>query len=118
MAKKKLLIAEDTESNFFYLKILLREMFDIQWAKNGQEAIELFRQDKPDMILLDIKMPIMDGLTALQQIREIDKNIPIVMQTAYAFDQDVDRAMQMGANAYLTKPILKDVLYETINKYV
>lgn len=118
MDKKKLLIAEDTESNYFYLNILLRDKYEISWAKNGQEAVEMYKVKQPDVILLDIKMPIMDGLEALTALRELDKTTPIIMQTAYAFDQDVEKAMQLGATAYLTKPILKDTLYETLNKYV
>lgn len=117
MDKKELLIAEDTESNFIYLKILLREHYDITWAKNGQEALDFYQQQKPDIIMLDIKMPVMDGLEALTKFRSFDTETPIIMQTAYAFDQDVDKAMSLGASAYLTKPILKDLLFEILNKY-
>ena len=117
MEKKKLLIAEDTESNYFYLSILLREKYDIRWAKNGAEAVDMHKEQKADIILLDIKMPVKDGLLALQEIRATDKDTPIIMQTAYAFDQDMSNAMKLGASAYLTKPILKEMLFKTLNKF-
>lgn len=118
MDKKTILIAEDADSNFLYLNILLRGQYHILRARDGQEAIDLFRSHKPDLVLLDIKMPGADGLYALRAIREDYPDWPVVMQTAYAFDSDVERAMSLGASDYLTKPIMKETLMETINKYV
>lgn len=116
MDKKTILIAEDAESNFMYLNILLRSKYNILRAHNGQECIDIYRQTNPDLILLDIKMPQTDGLYALEEIRKVNANTPIIMQTAYAFDSDVERAMALGATDYLTKPIMKEKLYESIEK--
>lgn len=118
MNKKRILIAEDAESNYLYLQILLREQYEILHAKDGIETVKMVREEKPDLLLLDIKMPNMDGLEALQQIRAINQTLPIIMQTAYAFESDVETAMKAGATAYLTKPIMKKDLYETIEKYL
>lgn len=118
MEKKTVLIAEDAESNFMYLNILLRKDYNVIRAHDGKEAIDQFQTVKPDIVLLDIKMPGTDGLQALSAIRKMDANIPIVMQTAYAFDNDVENAMDLGASAYLTKPILKEKLFETLDTYL
>lgn len=117
MDKKTILIAEDTESNFMYLNILLRSKYNILRAHNGQEAADIFLKENPPIVMLDIKMPETDGLYALEAIRKVNQEVPIIMQTAYAFDSDVERAMSLGATAYLTKPIMKEKLNEVLEKY-
>lgn len=115
-----ILVAEDDDSNFKLIKAIIGKKCDIEWAKNGQEMVELFQQhqDKTKAMLMDIKMPVMNGLEATKIIRESNKDIPIIMQTAYAFSSDKDNAMQAGATEVLVKPITLGVLRSTLSKYL
>ncbi|WP_294143033.1 response regulator [uncultured Sanguibacteroides sp.] len=112
--KKTILIAEDNDSNFLFLSTVLKKEYELVWAKNGKEAIALYEEKAPQVILMDIKMPEMDGLEATWEIRKIDKRIPIIALTAYAFDEDRIRAAEAGCDEFLTKPVnvkmLKDLL--------
>ena len=100
-----ILIAEDDESNYLLLFALLKRDYQIIHAHDGIEAIQLFKNFPPDAILMDIKMPHMDGLTAMQAIREIDQDIPIIVVSAYAYEQDKQTAYSCGCNAYIMKPV-------------
>lgn len=115
-----ILVAEDDDSNFKLIKAIIGKKCDIEWAKNGQEMVELFKQhhEKANAILMDIKMPIMNGLEATKLIREQNKVIPIIMQTAYAFSSDRDNAMNAGATEVLVKPITLGILRTTLSKYL
>ena len=85
---KKILVAEDTESNFLLLSIILRKDYEILRAFNGAEAVEICRAEHPDLILMDIKMPVMDGLEATKVIRTFNEEIVIIALTANAYDSD------------------------------
>ena len=100
-----ILIAEDNESNYLLLFTLLKRDYRIIHARDGIEAIRLFKNSSPDIILMDIKMPHMDGLTAMQTIREIDEEVPIIAVSAHAFEQDRRTAYACGCNAYVTKTV-------------
>lgn len=102
--KLTLLIAEDDNSNFKLYSMMLKD-YRLIHAWNGKEAIDLFRQYQPDLILMDIKMPQMDGYEATAKIREISSTVPIIAVTAFAFAEDEDRALKSGFNAYVSKPI-------------
>ena len=82
--KPLILIAEDVESNYKFLEIILKKEYDLLWAKNGREAVDFAMEHKPDAILMDIKMPVMDGIEALKEIRRYTAELPVIMQTAYA----------------------------------
>ena len=114
---KKILVAEDTDSNFLLLSIILRKEYEVIRAVNGEEAISKFKEVNPDMILMDIKMPIMDGLIATKEIRKIDTNIPIIALTANAYDSDKEKAYEAGCNNYMAKPIMTNKLREMISSY-
>lgn len=114
---KKILVAEDTDSNFLLLSIILRKEYEVIRAVNGEEVISKFKEVNPDMILMDIKMPIMDGLTATKEIRKIDTNIPIIALTANAYDSDKEKAYEAGCNNYMAKPIMTNKLREMISSY-
>ena len=116
--KGTILIAEDLESNYLLLKIMLAKNWKILWAKNGKEAVDMFESLSPDLILMDIKMPVMDGLEATRKIREKSRDIPIIAQTANAFESDRITALQAGCNDMLIKPIRSEKLNETINSYL
>lgn len=115
-----ILVAEDDDSNFKLIKAIIGKKCDIEWAKNGQEVVELYEQHKVNVraILMDIKMPIMNGLDATKIIREKGCEIPIIMQTAYAFSSDKDNAMKAGASEVLVKPITLSILRSTLSKYL
>ena len=88
---KKILVAEDTESNFLLLSIILRRDYEILRAFNGAEAVEICRAEHPDLILMDIKMPVMDGLEATKVIRTFNEEIVIIALTANASTVTVKR---------------------------
>ncbi len=118
MNRPLILIAEDLDSNFLFLKIVLSKKYDIIWAKNGEEAIEMFQKEHPDLILMDVKMPGMDGLEATRIIRRTSPDIPIVIQTANAFESDHIKAKEAGCNDVLTKPIKITHLINTVDKHL
>lgn len=109
-----ILIAEDDSSNYLLFEILLKQDYWLYHAHNGIEAIELFKQHQPQLILMDIKMPQMDGFEATAQIRKLSKTIPIIAITAYAFPEDQERILNSGFNGYLSKPINSMELRRTI----
>ena len=114
---KKILVAEDVESNFILLKNLIGREYTLLWAKDGVEAIEMYKQYQPDLILMDIKMPRMDGLEATHIIRSYSKDIPIIALTAYAFETDKELALEMGCNDFVTKPVSKEALEKALEKF-
>jgi CheY-like chemotaxis protein len=112
-----ILLAEDNEANVQTLQNYLgAKGYDLVIAKNGQEAIEMAESIQPDLILMDIQMPVMDGLEAIQKLRNNPqfKDIPIIALTALAMSGDDDRCLAVGANAYVTKPVRLKQLVGTI----
>lgn len=114
-----ILVAEDEEYNRLYLNELLStSKINLIEAINGQEAIDLFSENpKINLILMDIKMPILSGIEAMKKIKEKNKEIPIIALSAFAMESDQERAMEMGFDHYLSKPIDKKKLFELIKKY-
>jgi CheY-like chemotaxis protein len=106
----KILIAEDDAHNYLYLeKILRNQKLTILHAWNGKEAIEIFKEHTDiQMVLMDIKMPVMDGLQAFKQIKDIKSNIPVIAITAYALDEEKMKYKSHGFDGYLTKPVTKE----------
>ena len=100
-----LLVAEDTDSNFLLVSLMFRKEFDIVRAVNGEEAVRICREMNPAAILMDIKMPVMDGFEAMRRIRAFDPAVPIVAVTAFAYDRDRQKAFAAGANGYVAKPL-------------
>ena len=116
--KLKILIADDENLVKVYLGIILKDLNkEIIYANNGLEAIEKFSQNPDiDLILMDIKMPEMDGLEATRKIRELNKDVYIIIQTAFAELKNHDKAIESGANNYITKPIEKKKLIKIIKQ--
>ena len=123
---RRVLLAEDNAINAEIIMMVLdmREM-ESDLAENGQKAVDLFAQSKPgyySAILMDMRMPVMDGLEATRTIRAMDREdartIPMIALTANAFDEDVQRSMQAGLNAHLSKPVEPEVLYKTMEKLI
>lgn len=119
-AKLKFLIAEDEESATMFLSIILQERAaELLFATTGNEAVELCKKNADiDVVLMDIKMPVMDGYIATQKIREFNKDIVIIAQTAYAIAGDREKALEAGCNGYISKPIDEDELMELIDLLV
>ena len=115
---KKLLVAEDNESNFLLLMTILKKDYQIIHAVDGLETIQKYREYSPDAILMDIKMPNMNGLEATREIRKLNTCIPIIVVSAFAFDGDKQEARQAGCTDYLVKPIDSRLLKETLKKYL
>lgn len=115
--KATLLIAEDNESNYIYIKAILKE-YNLLHAWNGQEAVELYKRYHPDIILMDLKMPIMDGYQATKEIRKDNTVIPIIAVTAFAFAEDEQRVKQSGFNDYVSKPIKPNDLKKRIINFL
>ena len=93
---KKILIAEDNDSNYILMTYILKKYYQFERAKNGQEAVEMAGKGGYDIVLMDIKMPVMDGLEATKAIREILPDLPVIALTANAFDSDRQLALEAG----------------------
>jgi PAS domain S-box-containing protein len=113
-----LIVEDDDISSMHLLAIIKAKVKNIRTAKNGIEAIDILKNDSSiDLILMDLKMPRMDGIQASIKIREFNKDVVIIAQTANAFETDKQKALNAGCNGYISKPIKKDILFELINKY-
>ncbi|WP_338356649.1 ATP-binding protein [Yeosuana marina] len=118
--EKTILVAEDELTNFIYIREVLK-VFNIKIirAENGQEAVDLFKENKDiNLILMDIKMPILNGYEATLEIRKTSTTVPIIAITAYAMAEDEALAMKAGCNEYISKPVSKGLLYNVIKKYL
>jgi len=117
---KTILIVEDVESNYRLLdKYLSLARAKTLWAQNGQESVDMVKKNSLiDLILMDIKMPVMDGIEAAKIIRGLYPHIPIIAQTAHASKDDYKRILSSGIDDCIVKPIRKETLYKTINKFL
>ncbi|WP_308550463.1 ATP-binding protein [uncultured Parabacteroides sp.] len=115
--KATLLIAEDNESNYILIRAVLKD-YNLLHAHDGNEAVRLYREHHPDLILMDLKMPDMDGYEATAEIRKEDSDIPIIAVTAFAFAEDEQRVKQSGFNGYAAKPIKPAELKKIITQYL
>lgn len=118
--KGKILIADDDFNSFYYLnRILENSEIEIFHAENGEEAIQIVSSN-PDIniALIDIRMPKMDGIEALQNIRKINPKLPAIAQTAYAFSEEREKILRIGFDEYLSKPIEKAKFLELLEKYL
>lgn len=120
LSKYRILVAEDTESNFKLIEqILKKSKVQIIWALDGLEALEFCKSsEKIDLILMDMKMPNMNGYEATQEIKKLDRQIPIIAQTAYALQDDESKAFANGCDDYITKPIRSRELLDCIHKHL
>jgi len=113
----KILIAEDDYVSYLYISTVLKAVAkEILHAKTGAEAIELCKQHPDiDIILMDIKMPGVNGYEATTEIRAFNKDVKIIAQTAFALSGDAEKAIEVGCNDYITKPIDKKLLMKMLN---
>jgi len=114
----KILVAEDENVNFMYINELLKsEGYKVFHAKDGKESVKLFNKVIPDLVLMDIKMPVMNGYTAFEKIKKLNQNIPVIALTAYAQSDDRERIYKAGFDYYLPKPVSEEALINAINRF-
>lgn len=116
--RKRILVAEDVESNYMQINALLNKDYTISWVRNGEEAVNSFLRDRPDLILMDIRMPVMNGVDAITKIRSISVDIPIIAVTANAFLIEQQQALAAGCNDVVAKPYSYEQLREKVEKYI
>ncbi len=115
--KPLILVAEDIDSNYLLIETLLKKEYRLQRARTGNEVIECFRAEAPDLILMDMKMPGMDGIEATSVLRRENATVPIVALTAFAYDSDRELALSVGCNDFLTKPISPPDLRRAVSRW-
>ncbi len=120
--KQVILIAEDGNTNFLFLKTVLLKMqgykFVIFRAENGKEAVDICENNNNiDLVLMDIRMPIMDGYTATKKIKKMRPGLPVVAQTAYSTEEDIQKALDAGCDDFVSKPVDRKLLKPIIGKY-
>lgn len=115
---KLILVAEDEDSNYELVKIVLQKRYRLLRAKNGIEAVTLNEEERPDLILMDIRMPGMNGLDATRIIKEINHTTPIIALSAYAFEENIREAKEAGCDEFLAKPFKVEDLIDIVSKYL
>jgi two-component system, cell cycle response regulator DivK len=114
-----ILIVEDDRVSYQYIEILLKDHVKrIDNATNGKEAVELALKNTYNLIIMDLKMPVMDGIEATKILKQQFPDIPIIALTAYSFPEEKERALKAGCTDFLSKPFKKKELIEMINRYV
>jgi len=119
-AGRVILVADDTPTNYMLIKMALRSSgAEIIWAKNGLEAVEHCKSNnRIELVLMDIRMPVMDGYEASRKIREFSPDLPIIAQTSYAMQGDKEHSLSAGCSDYISKPIHLEDLKALIAKYL
>lgn len=117
----KILVIEDNEDNYAVIEGYLEDEFDLLYAKDGESGFQMVKNYKPDIVLLDISLPEMDGNEVVKEIKKDNdiKNIPVIALTAHAMSGDREKFLQNGFNEYISKPITdSEILISTINRLV
>jgi two-component system cell cycle response regulator DivK len=117
---KKVLVVEDVDFNRDLLVQLLEDKYQVIEAVNGQEGVELAEKERPELILMDLSLPIMDGWEATRRIKANPdlSSIPVIALTAHAMVGDQEKALAAGCDDYLVKPLNEDILMAKIQKYL
>ena len=118
MNQKTILVAEDEDSNYELVKIVLQKRFRLLRAHNGIEAVNLNEDERPDLILMDIRMPEMNGLDATRIIKEVNHDTPVIALSAYAFEENIREAKLAGCDEFMAKPFRVENLIEVVKKYL
>lgn len=114
--EKCILVVDDDEMNLKRTKIILQRHYDLLFAESGEEALDLLRIEKIDMVLLDIEMPNMNGIETFEHMREEQIDIPVIFLTASGDEDNVLDALSMGAVNYLKKPFIPQELLKRVAK--
>jgi two-component system, cell cycle response regulator DivK len=115
---KTILVVEDTDLNIDLITQYLEDEYDLLIAHDGAEGVAMANENNPDLILMDISLPIMDGYEATRKIRETLKSTPIIGLSAHAMDAHERKAKEAGCNDYLTKPLDDALLFKVLKKYL
>lgn len=118
---KKILVVEDNETNLYMMRFMLVENgYQVVEARDGLEGVKLAGSEKPDLVLMDIQLPLLDGYEATKQIKanEKTKHIPIIALTSYAMVGDREKSLQAGCTGYIEKPINPETLMAEIEQYL
>lgn len=117
---QKILIVEDNELNLDLLVQLLEDDYELVTANNGADGIEIAEQERPDLILMDMSLPVMDGWEATRRIKAKNglTHIPIIALTAHAMSGDEEKAKAAGCDGYLAKPLNEDLLFEKLDQFL
>jgi CheY-like chemotaxis protein len=115
---KKILLVEDVDMNIDLLTQLLEDEYELVVARDGLQAVEMCGEFKPDLILMDINLPIIDGYEAVKRIRPENPAVPIIGVSAHAMQGDADKAVSRGFSDYITKPIDEDLLFTKIHQFL
>jgi CheY-like chemotaxis protein len=115
---KTILIVEDIELNIDLLSQILEEQYDVLIARDGAQGVALTQQNKPDLVLMDISLPVMDGYEATRNIRLRFPSLPIIGLSAHAMQGDDEKAKAAGCTDYLTKPVDEDLLLKKLKLYL
>jgi len=115
---KTVLIVEDVELNIDLLVQILEDGYELLVAKTGAEGVALTEQNKPDLVLMDISLPVMDGYEATRTIRKTFPSLPVIGLSAHAMQGDADKAIAAGCTDYLTKPVDENILLKKLQKYL
>lgn len=115
---KTVLIVEDVELNIDLLVQILEDGYELLVAKTGAEGVALTEQNKPDLVLMDISLPVMDGYETTRTIRKIFPSLPVIGLSAHAMQGDADKAIAAGCTDYLTKPVDENLLLKKLRKYL
>ena len=118
MNQKTILVAEDEDSNYELVKIVLQKRFRLIRAHNGIEAVNMNEDERPDLILMDIRMPEMNGLDATRIIKEVNHDTPVIALSAYAFEENIREAKMAGCDEFMAKPFRVENLIEVVKKYL
>ena len=113
-----IMVAEDEDNNFELVKVVLSKRYRLLRAHNGIEAVTICEDEHPDLILMDIRMPDMNGLDATRIIKEVNHDVPIIALSAYAFDDNIREAKEAGCNDFMAKPFRVEDLLDKIQKYL
>lgn len=113
-----ILVAEDEDSNYELVKIVLSKRYRLLHAHNGIEAVTMSEDEHPDLVLMDIRMPDMNGLDATRIIKEVNPDLPVVALSAYAFEDNIREAKAAGCDEFMAKPFRVEDLLDTVQKYV
>ena len=116
--KPLILVAEDMDCNYELVKAILEERYSVLRANDGIDVVTKYESSKPDLILMDVRMPGLDGLSAAGIIRELNPTVPIIATTAFAFETDREMALAAGCNEYMSKPLEAEKLKTMVERYL
>lgn len=117
MAKKKILICDDEEGIRESLRLILEENYDLDFAITGIEALEKAKKESPDIVILDIKMPKMNGLDTLKEIKKVSPNTKVIIASGYKSTETAQEAVKLGASDYIIKPFDSKELLKKVNMF-